>query len=97
MSKCKNRGKFPGRIGRPKKSELAALEALEKKNHPMLPREELLKLAAQDIREVDADSIAEFSDLTLPEDLPLWEWMVALVTQSGNPYVFKQDGYLFRI
>ena len=92
---CKNRGKFGHKMGRPTKAMLAELE--DRRIFPMTTKGQLRKLASQDVREISLDDVVCFEKLDLPENGSLWDFMVALITQSGNPFAFKDGEYLVKL
>ena len=95
MPSCRNRGKFPGRRGRPKKEDVAAIE--EQKVFPMTPAGQLKKMAAVDVRDICPDEIGMFTDISLPASLSLHEFFAELISKSSNPFVFVQDGYMVKL
>ena len=92
---CKNRGKFGHKMGRPTKAMLEELK--DRRIFPMTTRGQLRKLASQDVRDIDPDNVVCFDKLDLPEAGSLWDFMVALITQSGNPFAFKDGDYLYKL
>ena len=95
MPSCRNRGKFPGKRGRPKKEDVAAIE--EQKVFPLTPGGQLKKLAAVDVRDISPKGIGWFSDLRIPQTLSMHEFFAELLSKSVNPFVFIQDGYMVKL
>jgi hypothetical protein len=92
---CKNRGQFGKRRGRPTKKMLEELN--ERRLFPMTTVGQFRKMASMDVREINRDDVIDFSELDLPEEGSLWDFLVALITQSGNPFAFKDGDYLYKL
>ena len=57
-------------------------------------------MARTDVRTVDPETAVDISTLdeAALEDADSWtEWFEALACRLGNPFLFKQDGYLVKL
>lgn len=57
----------------------------------------LKRAKAVDIRDIDARSVKEFSEIKINKNLPHRERILDLIEQAGNPYFFKDNGILVKV
>ena len=60
-------------------------------------QERLTQMRDQDITEIDPDNLTELKDLHINTELPVWERVLSLIEQTGNPYAYLDNGIIVKI
>lgn len=94
LKSCRNRGKFKGRMGRPKKTDY---EKLKKERRISFAAADLLAMRDVSIESLDPENVADISSITLSDSPDDTEWLKVLIGQTGNPFFIRINGVITKV